>query len=55
VKTITRLTATADGRLTYIDMIRVDVIASGVSVRGGTTQPRAVHTPVLVLAAGIAL
>jgi hypothetical protein len=37
----------------YID--RVDVIASGVSDRGGT-QPRAgVHAPVLLFAAGIAL
>jgi hypothetical protein len=35
-------------------MIRVDIIASGVSGHG-TTQPRAVHAPVLLLAAGIAL
>jgi hypothetical protein len=35
-------------------MIRVDVIASGVSGHGDT-QPRAVHATVLLFAAGIAL
>jgi hypothetical protein len=44
------LTATAG----YIDMIRVDIIAIGVSSRGGA-QPRTVHATVLVFAAGIAL
>jgi hypothetical protein len=40
----------------YIHIDRVDVIAIGVSDRGGA-QPRAwaVHAPVLLLAAGIAL
>jgi hypothetical protein len=36
-------------------MTRIDVTAIDVSGRGGTTQPLAVHAPVLVLAAGIAL
>jgi hypothetical protein len=35
-------------------MIRVDIIAIGVSSRGGA-QPRTVHATVLVFAAGIAL
>jgi hypothetical protein len=35
-------------------MIRVDVIANGVSSHHGA-QPRAVHAPVLLLVAGIAL
>jgi hypothetical protein len=38
----------------YIDMIRVDVIAIGVSGHGGAER-RAIHTPVLLIAAGIAL
>jgi hypothetical protein len=44
------------GRLPYIHIDRVDVIAIVVSDRGGA-QPRAwaVHAPVLLLAAGIAL
>ncbi len=35
-------------------MIRVDIIAIGVSGRG-RAQPRAVHATVLLIAAGIAL
>jgi hypothetical protein len=45
VKTLTRR---------YFDMIRVDIIASGISGRDGT-QPHAVHAPMLLFAAGIAL
>jgi hypothetical protein len=38
----------------YIHIDRIDVVASGISDRSGM-QPCAVHAPVLVLAAGIAL
>jgi hypothetical protein len=37
----------------YIHTGRIDVVASGIS-DGSGTQPRAVHAPVVLLAAGIA-